>query len=118
LDQDELLAILGKRRIDLPEPLAFQVLDRMWSLGLGEAPAGILHYVMHPWVLSSQKLEESGFRCKTSSEDAFRQAAARAKERVRLGRRSVPRRDLRRVALASTAATGLVAAWRIRKRTA
>lgn len=118
LESDEILRILGRRRVDVPEPVAFAIQDRMWSIGLAEAPAGMLHYVMHPWVVSPQRLADTGFTCAHSNEATFRSAAARIQGRIRVGSRTLRREQL----LASAAAAGLLGAVlatrRVRKRRA
>jgi nucleoside-diphosphate-sugar epimerase len=112
LEYDEVLALLGKRRVDLPEPMAFSLAERMWGLGVGEAPAGMLHYVMHPWVVGTGKLTEAGFRCRHSNLDALSQTVDKTKGRVRVARRSVEKRDLRRGASATLALAGGALLWR------
>lgn len=106
LEANEVLRLLGRRRIQVPEPMAFAVLERLWSVGLAEAPAGMLHYVMHPWVVSSDKLRAAGFRCRHSNLDTFRQAASRVQGRIRVGNRSLRKDRL----VASAAAAGLLGA--------
>jgi nucleoside-diphosphate-sugar epimerase len=112
LDNEEVATMLKKRRIDLPEPLAFSVTDRMWALGMGEVPAGMLHYVMHPWVVSPRKLNEAGFRCLHSNMDAFSQTLAKTGGRVRVARRSIAKKDLRRGVSATLAVAGGALLWR------
>jgi UDP-glucose 4-epimerase len=113
---DELLAELGRRRVDVAEPAAFALWERLWALGAAEAPAGMLHDVMHPWVVSPEKLERAGFRCLRSSKQAFSQAAERARGRVRLGRASVRRSDLVRGAAAGAGVMGAAATYALVRR--
>ena len=114
---DQVLEALGRRSVDLPEPIAFSLSDRMWKMGLAEAPAGMLHYVMYPWVVSSAKLEEAGFRLRHGNEEIFRAAASRAREHVRLGRRAVKRADLVKGAAAGAGLLGgLVTLRALRRR--
>jgi hypothetical protein len=54
LENDEAAELIGRSRAELSESTAFSVMDRLWRAGLADAPAGILHYVMHPWVLSAE----------------------------------------------------------------
>lgn len=79
----------------------------MWDLGLAEAPPGLLHYVMYPWIMSPAKLREAGFICSRSSLDALTGTAASAREHVRVGRSRVRRDDLVR---GTAAGLGLVGA--------
>jgi hypothetical protein len=75
-------------------------MDRLWAQGLADAPAGMLHYVMHPWVMSGAKLAEAGFVCERSNADTFREALAHLKPYVRIGRTRLRRSTVRRGALA------------------
>lgn len=109
---DDSLAILGRRRVELSEQRAFAVLERLWRMGLSEAPAGMLHYVMHPWVVSPEKLERAGFVCKHSSADSFALVADQARAYVRLGRTRMRRSDVARGAAAGAGILGAAAALR------
>lgn len=116
LEQQEILAAVGKRTVKLPEPIAFSLQERLWDMGLAEAPAGILHYVMHPWVLSTGKLSAAGFKCEYSNLDALSQAVAAAGGNVRMGPLRMTRGQVRTgVAAGVGVAGGLVALRRIRK---
>jgi UDP-glucose 4-epimerase len=107
LSTDEILQELGRRRVEIPESAAFAVAGQMWRWGLVEGPAGMLHYVMYPWVMSPARLKEAGFTCSHSSLQALRDTASTARENVRLGRSRVRRGDLVKGA---TAGLGLVGA--------
>jgi hypothetical protein len=109
---DDSLAILGRRRVELSEPRAFAVLEHLWRLGLSEAPAGMLHYVMHPWVVSPKRLESAGFACRYSSADSFALVAEQARAYVRLGRTRMRRSDVVRGAAAGAGILGAAAALR------
>jgi nucleoside-diphosphate-sugar epimerase len=112
LDADEMLAIVGRKRWELPEPLAFSMLDRMWSFGVAEAPAGMLHYVMHPWVVSIDKLEAAGFTPERSNLETFKEVAERAHGHVRVGGARVRRSKVAKFAVAGAGVAGAVAAVR------
>lgn len=119
VESETVLELSGKRRIDLAEPKAFSLLERMWELGLAEAPAGILHYVMYPWILSAEKLAAAGFTPGRSSEEALKEVLATTAGTVRLGRNRVPRRKLIRGAAAGAGLAGAaIAARSLRRRTA
>ena len=118
LSSEEILRMSGKRRVDLAEHKAFSLLERMWDLGLAEAPAGMLHYVMHPWVVSVDKLAEAGFKAVHSSRQALEETLAATAGSIRLGRNRVPRQRLVRTAAAGAGlATAAIAARSIRRRT-
>jgi nucleoside-diphosphate-sugar epimerase len=117
MEHDEMMALLDKRRVELPEPLAFQAAERLWNVGLAEAPAGMLHYVMHPWVMSPAKLTAAGFRCRHSSYQAFIETIAGTSSRVRLGRSRMERRDLKRGAAVAAGLAGAFGVWQgVRRR--
>lgn len=116
LEADDMLSIMERKKVDLPEPLAFSLAERLWSLGLAEAPAGMLHYVMHPWIVSTDKLREAGFACTHSNLDTFLAAAESAKPHVRFGRTRVKRSDLLRGAVTGLGMAGAVAATRFVRR--
>ena len=116
---EELVDILGRRRVGLPEPVAFAVAERLWELGLFEAPAGMLHYVMHPWVVSPFKLAAAGYSCAHSSRESFSEGAAVIKQNVRFGKACVKKSNLARGAAGVgllAAAAGVAAARRSRGR--
>lgn len=107
---DEAMAIVGRSRSELSEPVAFKLMERLWRLGLVEAPPGMLHYVMYPWVMSVQKLTEAGFVCEKSNADSLAEAVAVMREFVRFGKVRMRRSDVRRglVAAAGMAAAAAV----------
>jgi NAD dependent epimerase/dehydratase family enzyme len=113
---DDLVAITGRRSMELPEPLAFSVVDRMWAMKLAEAPSGMLHYVMHPWVVSPKKLQDAGFTFSHSARETFVDAAARASSFVRLGRKRVDRAKMTRGALAGAGALAALVTLRTAKK--
>jgi nucleoside-diphosphate-sugar epimerase len=117
ISSEEILEMSGKRRVDLPEPKAFSLLERMWDLGLAEAPAGMLHYVMYPWVVSVDKLAQAGFKPAHTSREALQEVLAATAGSIRLGRNRVPRRRLVRTAAAGAGLAGAALAARsIRRR--
>ncbi|MGH3326743.1 MAG: NAD-dependent epimerase/dehydratase family protein [Streptomycetales bacterium] len=62
LDQDDVEALSGMHRMELPPALAFGVAGRLHRLGLTPAPASDLQYVVHPWVVPSTRLRDAGWR--------------------------------------------------------
>ena len=110
LEVEEILEISGRRKFDIPEPVAFGMVERLWSLGLAEAPAGMLHYVMHPWVVAPDKLSQAGFTPRYTNREAFAAGAEVSKDQVRLGRRRVKRKDLTRGAAGAVGLLGAAAA--------
>jgi nucleoside-diphosphate-sugar epimerase len=61
LEQPEVEAITGMRRIELPPSIAFGTAERLHRIGVIPAPASDLHYVVYPWVVPSTRLREAGW---------------------------------------------------------
>ena len=116
IEWHDLVAMVGKRQLALPEPIMFQVVERMWNLGLAEAPAGLLHYVMHPWVVSVEKLKDAGFKARRSSRETFAATVERTSTKVRLGRTRVDKGQLRTGALAGAGVLAGLLVWRRSRR--
>jgi UDP-glucose 4-epimerase len=109
LEMDDITEVTGKRRVEVDEDTAYRLFERLWALGMSEAPAGMLHYVMHPWVVSVEKLAEAGFTTKRSAREAFLEAHDRSKHLVRLGRKSFRKETLARGAAAGAGLAGAAA---------
>ena len=112
LENAEIFTHAARRRLPLPEPFVFEAADRMWSTGLAEVPGGMLHYVMHPWVMSGAKLAAAGFTCRRSSLDAFLATVGRTRRQLRVGRARVERKSLMRGGLAGAGVVGGLLVWR------
>lgn len=112
LEADDVVAIIGRKRRDLPEPVAFALVERLWDMGISEAPAGFLHYVMHPWVVSTDKLAAAGFEARRSNLETLGEVADRARGHVRLGHRRLRRVDLARAGMAGLGLIGALAGAR------
>jgi hypothetical protein len=91
-------------------------MERLWSIGLAEAPPGMLHYVMYPWIVSTDKLAAAGFRARRTNEEALRETLAAIGDNVRLGRSRVPRQTLVRGAAAGAGLAGAALAARSLRR--
>lgn len=106
---DEVCTVLGKRRLDVPDALAFSVVRALWGRGAWYAPPGALHYLEHPAVLSAAKLRAAGWAPTRSNREVLREYAAEVAAWVRLGRVRARKRDL---LLGGFAAAGtLVGLW-------
>jgi UDP-glucose 4-epimerase len=113
LEHDAAAALLpGSLLPPLPAELLERVLARTWSTGLGEIPPGVVPYLVHPWVLATDRLQAEGWYPTHSTEEAIRDGLA-----------SLPRSDTRARILAfgagasaAAAMAALVTASRRRKR--
>jgi nucleoside-diphosphate-sugar epimerase len=61
LTQRQVEQLSGMRRVELPAGLAFSTAERLHRVGVLPAPPGDLAYVVHPWVVSAQRLREAGW---------------------------------------------------------
>ena len=112
LSLDEVTAILGRRRLDVPEEVAHGLADLLWRARLSPSPPGQLPFVMHPWILDVTALVATGWQPRHSNRDALAALAAEHTDRVALGPLQGSRRVLRRAA--ALVATGL-AVWGLRR---
>ncbi|MDH6575565.1 nucleoside-diphosphate-sugar epimerase [Kitasatospora sp. MAP5-34] len=71
LEQEDVEALSGIRRMELPAALALGTAARLHRLGLTPAPAGDLAYTMYPWVVSGSRLHEAGWRPVFSNEQVL-----------------------------------------------
>ncbi len=86
----------GSSVVEVPEAVAFSVADRLWKLGLGLFPPGALHYLMHPFVMSVDRMMATGWRPQHTNRETLRQLAAEHTPYVTLHRNvRVRRRDVK-----------------------
>ncbi len=76
LEQEEVEALSGIRRMELPAALALGTAARLHRLGLTPAPAGDLAYTMYPWVVSGSRLHEAGWRPRYGNEEVLAELLA------------------------------------------
>jgi nucleoside-diphosphate-sugar epimerase len=114
LSFDEAVEIVGKTPLELPEEVAFGVAERLWRLGVAEVPHGYLHYMMHPWVLSVDRLRATGWEPTRTNREALVELVADHATHVAL-RRGVRlrKRNLRLGAGIAGAALAALAVRRI-----
>lgn len=116
LSHDEVVAISGVRTVEVPEEVAFRLAERLWRLGLAEAPPGELYYIMYPWVMSVDKLLSAGWRPKHTNRDTLAELAEEHRPYVTVLGVRARRRDLRVGAAALASVAGLLTARRLRRR--
>jgi nucleoside-diphosphate-sugar epimerase len=100
LEQSEVERALDRRRIELPAAVAFGTAARLHAIGVS-TPASELSYLVHPWVVGSERLREAGWKAVHSNLEALTAYAS--------GRPAGPRR-LRIDAKGATAAAGATVA--------
>lgn len=116
LSFDEVVAISGRRALELPEEVAFGVAERMWRLGLSEQPPGVVRHLMHPAVMSPTKLVDTGWSPSRSNRDAVADLAREHRDHVMLGGLRTERRTVRNVSLGAAGLAGLAAISASRRR--
>lgn len=117
LESDETADVIGRKRTKLSEQSAFPITERLWRVGMAQAPAGMLNYVMHSWVMSLDKLAGAGFVCTKSNSDALTEALSHMRPFVQIGRARLRKTTLARGAVVAVG-LGVAAAstWRLRTR--
>lgn len=114
LSARELAHLLGKRAVTIPETWAFAAARRLWLGGVLPAPAGALHYLMYPWVLSCDRLRDQGWSATRSNREVAREFAAEHRPYISIGRLRARRSSLYRSMAALL--LGLVGAGAARSR--
>ncbi|HYL52441.1 MAG TPA: NAD-dependent epimerase/dehydratase family protein [Acidimicrobiia bacterium] len=72
LTAEEVASLLpGRRAPALSYELAERVLSVAWSTGLGDAPASVLPYLVHPWVVGNDRLKAAGWKPQHSNDEAI-----------------------------------------------
>jgi nucleoside-diphosphate-sugar epimerase len=113
---EAILAAAGRRRFDLPEAAAFSAVERLWDLGLSDAPAGMMHYVMHPWLVSPDKLAAAGFICSHTTTEALDDLLEQIAGYTRIGTKRVSTGGMIRGAAAGASVLGAALVWRAARR--
>lgn len=111
LSFDETVAISGVRVLEVPEEVALALTGRRWRWRLVDYPPGAIPYVMHPWVLSVDRLLGTGWRPRHSNREALATLVEEHTRYLALAGMRTTRQRLRAVgagvALAATVLVGL-----------
>lgn len=116
LSHDDVEALTGKRRMELPEAVAFSMAERLWRTGITLAPPGELHYLMHPWVTDNSKMRATGWQPRVTNRDALAEELASHREWISVGRARVRRGSVAKGAAATLGAVGAMALIRRARR--
>jgi UDP-glucose 4-epimerase len=81
---DECGDIIGMKRRKLPLKVAWRLAGVMWKLRQAETPPGNLHFALHPWVVSNDKLKSVGWQPKYDTRETF-EIAMRARGKLPAG---------------------------------
>ena len=64
--------MIGLPRRRVPLALMRRLAAAMWKLRASETPPGSLHFAIHPWLVSNEKLKrETGWQPRYSSRETF-----------------------------------------------
>jgi nucleoside-diphosphate-sugar epimerase len=114
LSLDEVAAIVGRRKLEVPEEVAFAAAERLWRLGLGEQPPGLVPFLIHPWVASPVALISTGWQPQHSNRDALDETAREHRPYVAVAGLRAPRRTVRAVSVVLALGAGLTAVQTVR----
>jgi UDP-glucose 4-epimerase len=70
LSYDEVTAIVGRGTVEVPEEVAYSTTERLWAVGIGDQPPGMVAMFMHPWVMSCAKMVGTGWHPRFTNRDA------------------------------------------------
>lgn len=112
----EVAELTGKKRVELPEAIAFSMAELLWRTGLTAAPPGELHYVMHPFVMDTSVLRAAGFEPKHTNREALVEGLEAHRNWITLGRARVRKDSLAKGAAATLGALGAMALVRRSRR--
>lgn len=105
LTTEEVFDLLGRKPVDLPESVAFELAQRLWASHLAAAPAGGLHYLMYPWVVDTRRLRDAGWAPQRTNREVLEAFTQLHRGHVTIG----PLRTTKR-AVATAAAVGAASA--------
>jgi nucleoside-diphosphate-sugar epimerase len=106
LSQHEVERIAGMRSVVLPSSVAFATAERLHRVRALASPASDLLYLVHPWVVGSQRLRASGWSPRWTNETALRDHLDRLGDHAGRGLLVVDRKDAARAAAGAAAGAG------------
>ncbi|MHB8513742.1 MAG: NAD-dependent epimerase/dehydratase family protein [Actinomycetota bacterium] len=118
MEQDEMVALTGKRIVEIPEALAFSLAERAWKMRLTSAPASELSFLMHPLVLDSSKIRSLGWRPRYSNREALIEMIRAHSRWISFGNARFTKGDLAKGAAATLGVLASAAAIRRSRRSA
>jgi nucleoside-diphosphate-sugar epimerase len=116
MEQEDVELVSGLRRIELPASLAFGTAERLHRLGVIPAPASDLQYVVHPWVVSSDRLRAAGWKPTYDNPTALGLLLEQVSGHHAVGARRIGKRDATIGAGAAVAVVGTAALVRIARK--
>ncbi|MGQ0625146.1 MAG: NAD-dependent epimerase/dehydratase family protein [Sporichthyaceae bacterium] len=116
LEQEDVEALTGLRRVSVPASIAFGAAERLSRLGVTAAPASDLRYLAYPWAISSGRLRAAGWRPVHDNISALHALLEDLAERADSGRRPGARESSLGAAGAAVAMMGTAALLRQARR--
>jgi nucleoside-diphosphate-sugar epimerase len=93
LRRDEVEAVSGMRKVELPAGLAFGTAERLQRLGVVSVPAADLAYVVHPWVVAADRLHKAGWAPERDNRSCLETLVEDVRGRVAIAGLRLERRD-------------------------
>lgn len=115
LPASEAARLAGRRRLEVPERVAFTTAERLGRVGVSSAVPGELHYHMHPWVLDNRRLRAAGWAPRSTTAAAMVAAGKALAQGAGAARLQARRNNLYRGAAAGLALVAALAIARQRQ---
>lgn len=75
LGADEVRSLLTRGALpSLPLDVMRRVFQRSWQAGVGDVPPTVLPYLLHPWIVATDRLEALGWRAEHTNEETLLEA--------------------------------------------
>ena len=116
LEQEDVELVSGMRRIELPASSPSAPPSGCTGSGVIPTPASDLQYVVHPWVVSSSRLRETGWRPTYDNPTALGLLLEQVSGHHALAARRLGKRDATIGAGAAVAVVGTAALVRIARK--
>jgi nucleoside-diphosphate-sugar epimerase len=82
MEREDVEAVAGMRSVVLPPAVAFATAERLHRIGGLASPASDLHYLLHPWVVGSQRLRATGWSPRWTNQAALEDHLQRLGDRA------------------------------------
>ena len=106
LTRADVEAISGMRSVVLPSAVAFATADRLHRVGALASPSTDLHYLVHPWVVGSERMRATGWSPGWTNEAALREHLRLLGDRAGRSLVVVDRKEATRAAAGAAAGAG------------
>jgi nucleoside-diphosphate-sugar epimerase len=106
LEQAEVARLAGMRSVVLPSSVAFATAERLHRIRALSSPSSDLHYLVHPWVVGSERLRATGWAPRWTNEAALTEHLRLLGDRAGRSLVVVDRKDATRAAAGAAAGAG------------